>query len=538
MRKIMKRMLTCFGVLILAGGCLPGCSPVEKPVRVEYSQLYKAETYVPDPNNATTANIMGGESLHYAPDGYLGDVHPFYYNGKMYMFYMSTGMEKGSRHTLYESMLAISEDMIHYTTTPLVMDPDNPPDQDVYYAPLVYVDAEGRFRSVYGRNDFVAGCVSDDLVTWSAGIEPYLDEETGMLRYKYRITFDDDVVSGRDPYIWYDTESETYYCVVLNYYTKQRETGAKSLALYTGTKDGIYSSKATKLLNFTDRGDPECPQLMPIGNRWYLFYSVLGTGTGGGVGNLCYRVGGENELPQDVDWESAKEYRLDGGDLHAAQLVYVEDKLYMYGWINYTPHMGVWGGFLNIPREIYQNEDGTLSARCDEYLTELLKKDELGQIDGQNTSVQNLVVEGSKFVSTGEGQAVANETYGRIMLTAKVTLPLDAYQGGITVSEGSRTYFAGIRRMESGLYLSVKADGEEPGTVWVPILDPNQTEFELKVILDNGFIEAFTDDRYAVTAHTKLISSTHQLGLRLDGENTTCENIQIYQLATYYDIFE
>lgn len=186
---------------------LAGCGTNDGTL--DYADIYKQSSF--DPNS----NVMGGESLHYAADGYMGDVHPIYHEGKMYMFYMSTGQEKYVTPLQYDSLLAVSGDLIHYEKVSLIKDPDNMPDQDIYFVPQVYVDAQGRFRSCYGRSNYIGGCVSDDLITWGNGLEPYMNEQTGMMDYKYRVTFDEDVYTGRDPHIWYDKETQCYYCVVL-----------------------------------------------------------------------------------------------------------------------------------------------------------------------------------------------------------------------------------------------------------------------------------------------------------------------------------
>lgn len=497
---------------------------------LEYSEIYAPGSYQPDPGAAP------GQSLHYTCDGFFGDVHPFYYDGKMYMFYLSTGRESNSVHQTFSSMLAVSEDMIHYEPVELKMDKKLPPEQDLYYALGVYIDAEGRFRSCYGKGGYVGGSVSDDLLTWSNGAEPYMDEEIGMLRYKYRISFDSDVYSGRDPYIWYDAASESYYCVVMNYYSTQSDKGAKGLALYIGDKEGRYSNKAVKMLSFTGRGDPECPMIMKIGNRWYLFYSVFGTGVAGSVGRLSYRMGGENQLPQDVDWENAAEYCLDGGDLHAAQLVNVGDKIYMYGWINYAAHQNVWGGFLNLPREVYQKADGTLGSRCDEYLTELLRKESIAKMSFENTALQGVSAEGSKFTTVSGGTATLNQKVGRTLMTAKITLPADGQQAGYTLSDGIYTYFIGVRRDAGKLYLTVRSDSGDGESAYIEILDPGTTQFNLKVISEGRFIEAFVNDTYSVTAHTRLKNGDYTLALSLMGENAIAEDVQIYQLADYNNI--
>lgn len=537
MKKTICLLFSVVSTMVLMGGCGnvdPTNTTASQQMQfqpLEYSQIYSPGDYQPD------ANAEAGESLHYVCDGFFGDVHPFYYDGKMYMFYLSTGRESNSARQQFASMLAVSDDMIHYKPVEIKMDKKNPPEQDLYYALGVYIDAEGRFRSCYGKGSYVGGSVSDDLITWSNGAEPYMDEEIGMLRYKYRVTFDSDVYSGRDPYIWYDAASESYYCVVMNYYSAQNDKGEKGLALYIGDKEGRYSSKAVKMVSFTGRGDPECPMLMKIGNRWYLFYSVFGTGVAGSVGRLSYRMGGENQLPQDVDWENATEYCLDGGDLHAAQLVNVGDKLYMYGWINYAAHQNVWGGFLNLPREVYPNADGTLGSRCDEYLTELLRKETIAQMSFENTVLQGISAEDSKFTVAGGGTATLNQKVGRTLMTAKITMPANGERAGFTLSDGIYTYFVGVRRENGKLYLTIRSESGDSESAYIEILDPGTTEFDLKIVSEGRFIEAFVNDAYSVTAHTRLKNGEYTLALSLMGENAAAEDVQIYQLADYNNIY-
>ncbi len=515
----MKRSILLFLVLttiFMMGGCdnvQPTTTPsTDDPTQhLEYADIYASGTFQADPNGQVE------ESLHYTCDGFFGDVHPFYHDGKMYMFYLSTGKETESAHSTFSSLLAVSDDMIHYQPVQIEMDDKNPPEQDLYYALGVYVDAQGRFRSCYGKGSYVGGSVSDDLITWSNGAEPYLDETIGMLRYKYRITFDSDVYSGRDPYICWDKASSAYYCVVMNYYSANTDKGEKGLALYIGDAEGKYSSKAVKLLSFTGKGDPECPQLMKIGDRWYLFYSVYGTGTAGNVGRLSYRVGDEGKLPQDVDWENTEEYYLDGGDLHAAQLVNVGDKLYMYGWINYAPHSNVWGGYLNLPREVFQNADGTLGSRCDEYLTQLLKKERLATLDADDVTAQEVTVE-------------------HAFLTANITLPRDAEEAGFLLSNDTYCYFIGLRRENGKLLLTVSSRSGDAESAYIEMLDPTGTVFQIKVASEGKFIEAYVNDQYGVCAHTRFKNGNYQLSLSAVGEGAKVENAEIYALADYSNI--
>ena len=89
---------------------------------------------------------------------HIGDVHPFYWDGKLYMFYLRTD---GS----FSSELLVSTDFVSFEpvditrTSPL-------PTIDSYYVLRVqpYRDL---FVSYFGASrEVINGSISDDLVTW------------------------------------------------------------------------------------------------------------------------------------------------------------------------------------------------------------------------------------------------------------------------------------------------------------------------------------------------------------------------------------
>ena len=287
-----------------------------------------------------------------------------------------------------------------------------------------------------------------------------------------------------------------------------------------------------RLVDLTGRGDPECPQLKRIGNRWYLFYSVYGTGTAGNVGYLTYRVGDEDVPPEEVDWNSKEEHALEGGDLHAAQVCKVGDFWYLFGWINYRPHANVWGGYLNLAREVYQREDGLLATRCDEYLLSLLNKGHIASFAG-NASLDSMKEEEGAFLVTSEtGDARLSETFGRSLTQAEIELPLTASYAGVTLSEGGKTYHVRLKRQNGELYLCIES-GSEGCSVKVEGAD--ETHFSLTVAADGPFLEAYVNGSVSLTSHT-LLTGSYTLGL--SGGKGAQLSAEVYKLADYNNIFE
>ena len=391
-------------------------------------------------NPVVDYNLTPEMSLHHAADGYYGDVHPFYdhVSKKMYMFYLSTGNQSvGDKHQTFESLLTTSSDMIHYNEEAIRMNDRSRPEQDCYYVLNVFKDKEGRYRSAEGMGNHSTTSVSDDLHLWNNGTEPYIDPADDFLKYRYAVYFDNQVVNGRDPDMCYDPETDSYYCVTLVYKTGAGAKGDKAIQLYIGNNKGEFAQNGHFLVNFNGRGDPECPQIKKIGNRWYLLYSVAGTGTKGNVGKLAYRVGDEGAAIKDVDWESKPELYLDGEDLHAAQINEVGNKYYQYGWLNYKYNTSVWGGYLNLPHEIYQDNDGVLRSKLDEELLRLLNK--------------GLVYKDNRVYSANTD---VNFKLTRNLITADIDL-VNSDNAGLKITHNSDVYFIGIVNRAGKKYLTL-----------------------------------------------------------------------------------
>ena len=455
-------------------------------------------------------------SLHGFIDGHYGDVHPFYNyeEKKMYMYYLSTGNQtQGKKKDIFQSLLATSNDFINYKDDELQMDDDARPEQDLYYVLNVFKDADGKYRSYMGMGNHATSSISDDLHTWRNGIEPYVDPADDLFKYRHTAYNDADVISSRDPDTFYDKDSESYYCVILSYMSQQGAKGEKWINMYVGNKKGEFSTVTTKMVNFTGRGDAECPQIKKIGNRWYLFYSPSGTGTMGNVGRMCYRVGPENTLPQNVDWNNLEERYINGQDLHAAQLVQVGDKYYVYGWLNYKYNTSVWGGYLNTPVEVYQGEDGLLYSRLDPKLLALVNK---GLIYKEDLITSSKTLEG---------------TFDRTLINAD--FKQTEGKSYITVSEGERTFLVGIEYSMGKPSLVIR--NEKDGYV-SSIEIKNNSSYHLDIMVDDNFIEVSCNGEQVLSAITGLSINSDTIGLTL-GQGTEVSNLKINKLSANDNLY-
>ena len=455
--------------------------------------------------------------LHHAADGYYGDVHPFYdYKTKtMNMFYLSTGKQTfGDRYDIYRSMLTTSTDMIHYNHEPIQMNERGRPEQDLYFVLNVFQDKNGVYRSSEGMGNHITTSISGDLHTWSNGTEAYVDPTDDLFKYRFAAYYDDTVYMGRDPDMIYSLEDDCYYTVSIVYHTNLKDKGKKSIQLYIGNNKGEFVPKGYTLISFEGRGDPECPQIKKINNRWYVFYSVSGTGTKGNVGKFAYRVGDVGVNIKDVDWESKPELYLDGEDLHAAQLNEVGDKFYYYGWLNYKYNISVWGGYLNLPHEVYVDEDGTLRSKMDEELLRLLNKGLVYKDDKSYTANENLSVK-----------------LTRNLITADIDI-VNTNNSGLKITHGSDVYFIGLITKAGKKYLTVK---NEFDGYYSEVIAKNASKYHLTISLDGDFLDVNVNDDTTISAFTNLTATNKSLAVESNGN--TISNLKISQLADYNNIY-
>ncbi|HHT66902.1 MAG TPA: hypothetical protein GX010_01545 [Erysipelotrichaceae bacterium] len=461
--------------------------------------------------------VMDDEvTLHHSADGYYGDVHPYYdlESKKMYMFYLSTGNQSGRKHQTFESLLTTSTDFIRYQDENIQMDNRARPTQDLYYVLNVFKDKEGLYRSSMGMGNHTTTSKSSDLLTWKNGTDPFIDSETDMLIYRYASYYSSDVYSGRDPDMCYISEDDTYYSVVLNYMSVAGAHGDKYLTLYTGNGEGIFSTDGVKLINFKNRGDPECPQIKKIGNRWYLLYSVYGTGTKGNVGKITYRIGDANTKPQDVNWSNKEEFCLDGEDLHAAQINEVGNKYYLFGWLNCRYNTSVWGGRLNLPHEVYQESDGRLRSRLDARLLSLLNKGLIYRDDESYLINQDI-----------------NVQLTRNLLTADIDLS-NNNQAGLQIVHGSDTYFIGIVSKNNKKYLTIHNSFDD---YRCEVEAKDVSKYHLTISLDGDYLDINVNNDTTLSAMTNLTDSNKLLSVISNGNKIS--NLRISKLADYNNIY-
>lgn len=428
------------------------------------------------------------DTLYYTTEwGYYGDLHEYYYDDTVYLYHL-----RNLPDNVWLWYLLQTKDMFRYEEVPI-------------YTTDFVKDHYMAYEQAGDLNDY------DTFPAGARDCTKFWDEDIGRYRY-----------IG----LSYITNKGNVDCSI-SMRTSDDETGL------------LWTQPAVSLRRFptTADGEPECTHFRKIGNRWYLLTSISRQSIHG-VGRLAYWIGGEGQTIDEVDWLNAETHYLDGEDLCAAQVEWVDEKLYLFGWMPQNYAAGYWGGFKNLPREVYVREDGTLGTRLDPVAQSLLNKGRIASANADNVTLSGgTSVEGDKIVMTSSGRATLDGTFDSSYITFDMTLTGD--EGGLVMRDGkSKDYKVKILRKSDGVYMQVgeETDPTHPVSSEMRIGDVSETQFEIKVVVEGSIVEFYVNDSWTLSARTSM-SQEFSAGVYSRGA-ATFTGFTVYKLAQLYNIYE
>ncbi|MCQ2742680.1 MAG: glycoside hydrolase family 32 protein [Bacilli bacterium] len=427
------------------------------------------------------------EVLYQKPDwGFYGDVHPFYHNGRMYMYNLEGHLETPEDERL-TWRLHVSDDLFNYRET----------DYEVF--------------------DFVKNHYNATLDVYESLFD--------------KVTFP---YGSRDMFLFFDSIAQRYVYFGLCYYQDMSSClGYRISDDDTGMK---WSGPMKSMKDYAFANDPECNQAMLINNRWYLLTSLWGESIHS-VGKMTYYIGEEGKAFMENDWANAERHELDGEDLCAGQLVDVgENHFQLYGWIpktsynndqeiyfNGTRDHGLWGGNINIPREVYAAPNGELRSKLDERASSILGR---GSLIDVNQSISGSL-------------DLESELPSRAYITTKLKLN-GASKASLLLTAANKHYK--VTLSEEGnmatMQIGCAEDTGHPIASKTSFVKNENGEYDIKLIADHSQFEFFVNDEHTLTARTSMFANTFKFGFESDGSATTWSNTKIQKLAHQDDVYD
>ncbi|MBR1581920.1 MAG: hypothetical protein IJ656_03255 [Bacilli bacterium] len=414
---------------------------------------------------------------------YYGDIHCYYYKDELYLFHL------WNHSGLWQWYCQKGHDMFHYE--------------------------ECDYDTSFVKNHYMAWGNSADVVDYN--------------QYS----------SARDCTTFFDEEVNRYRSIGLGY-RKDGAPGQTSCDLFLRTSsDSLgfdWSEPAIALRKFplTSDGEPECSQLIKIGKRWYLCAGVSGQSIHG-VGTCSYWVSEENQTIDEVNWQALPTNKLDGEDLCVPQIEKVRDKYYLFGWMPSHYNGNNWGGYKNLPREVYVREDGTLGTKFDERCTKLLNKGSYFKLNEINVVLEkNLVnLTPNSLIFNGNDKITLQKQIEASYIEFDVN-----FQSGneirYSMNDGYDNYDLVLRRTNEGAYMEVVNGHGFVSSSYN--LKCNNNNFHVKLTVEGKIVEFSVNDLIVLSGRTYM-TEKYTPSFIADG-NLELTNIKINRLTQLYDVYD
>ena len=307
-------------------------------------------------------------SVFYRPqDGFVGDVIPFYWDGRFHAFYLKAPLpprRNGADHTPYAHL--VSSDLAHWEEWPIVIEPGgrDAPDSVSCFTGSV-IERNGVFYLFYtgypGRDKPQTICLatSTDLRTWQK------DPRNPILAAGPRWY---EAIDWRDPFPFWNQEAGEYWMLLAAREKDGPDNRRGCIALATSPdleQWRVHPPFWAPRLYYTH----ECPDLFRWQNKWVLVYSTFSERH-----VTHYRMSESLSGP----WLAPTNDTFDGRAFYAAKTASDGQRRFVFGW-NPTREGGTdegswqWAGNM-VVHEVNSGSDGGLAVKLPPAIGDLFSR--------------------------------------------------------------------------------------------------------------------------------------------------------------------
>jgi len=469
--------------------------------------------------------------LHFRPpDGYVGDIHPFFHDGVYYLFYLKPPLEpERSGIKGMVSALVTSRNLIDWEEVPIKHLPSSGAGAAVsaealsepwWAISIIQHRQSQRFFAFYPRGSGIFASTSDNLLTWHPfPVNPVLPPKLDTYR------------EWRDPFVFWNEEERSYWMLLTTSLQGKPEFEGGAIS-YACSNDLQYWDFKGTLYHPGNIGSPECPEMFRMDKKWYLIASFL---TPKGVGKTSYRVADSLH----GRWNTMVPDSLDGIDLCAGNTVYDGKRRLLFGWI---PTYGgseesrgqQWGGDLALPREVYVLPNGSLGTRL---------PNEIGNLGRSRRPIppskwlvkQGTWDRGARTLHNLSAPALL--VAPSLMKTAYVEVSLRACDktaaGGVVLcnSAGESLFGVYIDWQQSQLKIVRTLPS---GTVTLNSLVLGTlaaSDLALRALVEEDILEVFLGNRYSLATRLTRCVAPFVLGVQVERGSIHFQNCSVCELA-------
>ena len=469
--------------------------------------------------------------LFYQPEqAVLGDVIPFYDDGKFKPFYLKNTRGKDTPSNITGWTMLTTEDHLHFTEHPTYISGGT--------GSVIKVnDTYHLFYCTFARNPkrgYIRHAVSPDLDQWTTLEDEILPADGEIYRME----------EWRDPFVfWNEEEGKWWMLIAANAVGKTNRSSCVGLCVSDDLHHWEYRQPFYKPMECG--GACECPDLFKIGEWYYLVFSYY-----------CDRFQTVYRMSKSLNgpWITpVPDDSFDTRAYYAAKTGTDGVHRYVYGWNptkvipkrNMNPANQVskdcnswdWGGTLEV-HQVLQNSDGTLYVAPEPHVYEALKNAQEIMIEdvlGTNTIQGNNVTVGAE---EGFGGVLLNQVPDLCKFEADVEFSKDVRRFGVAVQvdenydRGYYIYLEPSRnRMEYASGIRMYGDGGKMFPYAVELERPVKLEadqtYHLTVFVQEDLLLVYFNNQVALSGRMYDYTGRRFGLFSFDGD-TKFTNVSLY----------
>lgn len=468
-------------------------------------------------------------SISYKPENaFVGDVIPFYENGKYYAYYLHDPRENGpgiyAENTTW--YLAKTRDGLNFEDKGCILPTGNETTPYLNnYTGSVIRHTDGKYYAFFTAfNELNDKYKKDGKAVQSVMMAVGDTPEKMEIRQDYRMLGDDEiyeVYDWRDPYVFYSEEEGCYLMLLC---ARRKGTGYH--------RGGCIALCKSKDLLTWEYSEPfyepgmyitmECPEVFRMNGRWYLVFSTFSDRF-----LTHYRYSDSLYGPWTIPYEDSLDCRSD----YAIKTAGTDKERIAFGWI--ATKLGSkdsgpyeWGGTMVAHKLTADSETGALKVSVLPAVDELFANKAIPEMKVVNAGYENNVLS-----SNGLGAILHDVNNESFMLKSDVSASCrefgffigtdsnleNGYQ--IRISNGILSLDRWPRKEQERYQWQI--DGDVPFAIETArYFNPAETDFHISVIRDNEILMVYLNDSIVMSTriyeHKKGFSGIYVVGGSLD----------------------
>lgn len=435
------------------------------------------------------------ELFHLPKSGWVGDVMPYYQDGKFMIYYLNdaTNWEKQSSAGEHPIYALSTSNFVDVADEGEIIPYGNRNTQDHLIGTGSMIKVENTYYFYYtghnGNNSWLSNnnpawstgnpreavmvATSPDGKNWQKNEKPVITAPAGFDRNDFR-----------DPYVFFNEEFQTYWMLV-----STRQNGQGVLLVYTNDNPVVKDWEQSHVLEV--EGDYlmlECADIFKAGDFYYMLFAEDWSENKGTHYRVASSTNGPWRKPEGAD------DRLDGHHFYAAKTASNGSSRYAFAWAHRrTPETDngsmTWAGNL-ITHEIHALGQGRLGVKTPQAFIDHLAQTHDYQVVGTEGNVS----QSNGKIDLGAGATV---TFDAIDGAQRVEINLDwkDVSGLLNFNFGNNSYQ--IRLDKASGRISGLRSGNEVTHIYSDLAGTDQ--FNLRLLMDGSLIVLYVNDQIALT---------------------------------------